>query len=97
MAKKSLRVRVEYIPLLICLVGASSLLVGCDSQAHFSQQEMDQIKNKTPQMPAEASKDMATKQQDSARRYQEDMQRLGRSGSPAPPPGATQPPPGATH
>ena len=91
------------------IVLSVALLSGCDSKAHFSQAEIDAIKDhKHTEMPPGAAEANAKRMKEAGNLYQQRLKEAGLLGpngmrqgdGPAggPPPGATPggPPPGAT-
>jgi outer membrane murein-binding lipoprotein Lpp len=64
---------------MLCGVALSALLVaGCDSKAHFTQEELDAIKNhKTTPMPAGTAEANAQRMKDGQALYQQRLKEAG--------------------
>ena len=82
--------KLKRISALLCAAAAVSLLLGCDSQSHFSAAETDQIKNKTAGgIPPSGREAIANKQKEAQQLYLEDLKKRGvQPGSAPMPPGA---------
>lgn len=85
--------KVTRIPALLCVLSVAATLMGCNTQASFSKEELDQMKNKPKGgIPAYGLEAMKNKQAEGQRLYLESLKKRGIDPSKANmPPGAAPP------